>query len=220
MLLAALFPPGVAAVETRQPGDPALLHPAEAAHLRKAVAKRVGEFAAGRLCARQALERFGVHGFALRVGEDRRPLWPEGFVGSITHTHGFYGAVVARATELRAIGVDAEVIGRVDRHLWPKICTDGETAWLERLDPAGQAQLSALIFSAKEAFYKCQYGLTQAWVGFHDVELDPQATDLRAGRFAVRPLVPLELERQLPQPWSGSCRIEPELVLSGMCVPV
>ncbi len=219
MLLSTLFPPAVAAAETRQPGDPALLYPAEAAHLRKAVAKRVGEFAAGRLCARQALARFGVQDFPLRVGEDRRPLWPEGFVGSITHTHGFYGAVVARAAELRSIGVDAELVGRVGRHLWPKICSPGEIAWLERLDEIGQAQLGALIFSAKEAFYKCQYGLTGAWVGFEDAELDPDATDLRAGVFTVRPLVPLQLERQLPQPWSGRCRLEPDLVLSGMSVP-
>jgi len=219
MLLASLFPPAVATAETRQPGDPALLYAEEAAHLRKAIAKRVGEFAAGRLCARQALQRFGVHGFPLQVGADRRPLWPAGFVGSITHTHGFYGAVVARDTELRAIGVDAELVGRVGRHLWPAICSTAEIAWLERLDEAGQAQLGALIFSAKEAFYKCQYGLTRAWVGFHDVELDADATDLRAGRFTVRPLVPLELERRLAQPWSGSCRLEPDLVLSGMSAP-
>jgi 4'-phosphopantetheinyl transferase EntD len=218
-LLATLFPAEVAAAETRQPGDAALLFPEEAEHVAKAIAKRAGEFAAGRLCARQALRSLGVEGFPLKMGEDRRPLWPPGIVGSTTHTHGFYGVVAAREAQCRSIGVDAEVIGRVGRHLWPKICSPGETIWLESLPEAEQLRLGALIFSAKEAFYKCQYGLTRAWVGFHDVELDPAACDLHGGHFTVRPLLPLELERRLPQPWSGRCRFEPDLVLSGMIVP-
>lgn len=218
-LLASLFPDGVAAAETRQPGDPAQLYPEEAGHVAKAIAKRVGEFAAGRLCARQALQRLGVRDFPLRMGEDQRPQWPDGVVGSITHTHGFYGAVAAPAALARSIGVDAEVIGRVGRHLWPKVCSANEIAWLERLPEDQQLRFGALIFSAKEAFYKCQYGLTRGWVGFHDVELDPAASEPMTGRFTVRPLVPLALENCLPQPWSGSCRFEPDLVLSGMIVP-
>ncbi len=217
-LLAALFPEEVAAAETRQPGDPALLYPEEAEHVARAIAKRAGEFAAGRLCARRALARLGVHGFPLRMGEDRRALWPPGIVGSITHTHGFYGVVAARSASIRAIGIDAEVIGRVGRHLWPKICTPAETAWLEALDAADQVRLGALVFSAKEAFYKCQYELTRAWVGFHDVELDPAGCDPRGGCFTLRPLVPLQLERRLAPPWRGRWRLEPDLVLSGMSV--
>lgn len=218
-LLAALFPHDVAAAETRQPGDPARLHPAEAGHVARAIAKRAGEFAAGRLCARQALAQLGIHGFPLRMGEDRRALWPQGIIGSITHTHGFYGVVAARGAHYRGIGIDAEIIGRVGRHLWPKICTPAETAWLEAQDEAAQARLGALVFSAKEAFYKCQYELTRAWVGFHDVELDFAACDPLSGRFSIRPTVALQLAQQLAPPWSGRCRFEPDLVLSGMNVP-
>ena len=218
-LLSALFPADVAAAETRQPGAAAQLYPEEAEHVAKAIAKRVGEFAAGRLCARRALQRLGVRDFPLKMGEDRRPLWPQGIVGSITHTHGFYGVAAAREAQYRSIGVDAEVIGRIGRHLWPKVCSPGETIWLESLPEAEQLRLGALIFSAKEAFYKCQYGLTHAWVGFHDVELDAAACDLHGGHFTVRPLVPLALEQRLPRPWSGRCRFEPDLVLSGMIVP-
>lgn len=199
-----------------QPGDAAQLYPEEAQHLGKAIAKRVGEFAAGRICARQALEQLGISGFPLPVREDRRPQWPQGIVGSITHTQGYYAAVAARCGDYRAIGVDAELVGRVGRHLWPKICTDAEVAWLESLSEPEQTRTGALIFSAKEAFYKCQYGLTESWVGFQDVALDPLASDLQSGRFAVRPLVPLKLEQRLPPPWSGCCRFGENLVLSGM----
>src|SRR5579872_5183397 len=156
-VLASLFPPGVAAFELREPGDPALLHPAERQHLAKAAARRVGDFAAGRLCARQVLAELGVQDFALLMGEDGRPLWPPDVVGSITHTRGYYAAVGARRSSLRGIGVDAEVVGRVGPHLWPKVCTPAERGWLEELPEHLQARFSALVFSAKEAFYKCQY---------------------------------------------------------------
>ncbi|HWY24056.1 MAG TPA: 4'-phosphopantetheinyl transferase superfamily protein [Nevskia sp.] len=222
-LLASLFPPGVAAFELREPGDSALLHPEERQHLAKAAARRVGDFAAGRLCARQVLAELGIHGCPLLMGGDGRPLWPADLVGSITHTRGYYGAVGARRARLRAIGVDAEVVGRVGRHLWPKVCTPAERAWLEPLPEGQQARFSALVFSAKEAFYKCQYELTQAWVGFQDVELEPLAGEPEAGPFTIRPtirpLARLALEERLAQPWTGRWRLEGGLVVSGMAVP-
>ena len=81
-----LFPQTVVVKERRIPGDPAELHPAEAEHVARAVPKRVAEFAAGRTCARAALAEFGVREFTLRAATDRQPLWPERFIGSITHT--------------------------------------------------------------------------------------------------------------------------------------
>ncbi|MFI4979769.1 MAG: 4'-phosphopantetheinyl transferase [Nevskiales bacterium] len=216
LLLDTLFPVGVAAAARLQPGDAALLYAEEAQHLGKAIAKRVGEFAAGRICARQVLEQLGIHGFPLLVREDRRPQWPDGIVGSITHTQGFYAAVAARREDYQAIGVDAERVGRVGRHLWPKICTAAEVVWLEGLSETEQARAGALIFSGKEAFYKCQYGLTESWVGFQDVALEPLDSGLQSGRFAVRPLAPLKLEQCLPPPWFGYCRFGDDLVISGM----
>ena len=44
----------------RVPGDASLLAPEEAAIVANAVPKRVGEFAAGRLCARRALAELGM----------------------------------------------------------------------------------------------------------------------------------------------------------------
>src|SRR5208282_5779110 len=84
-----LLPPGIVVVEMHSAGDTAALLPEEAAYLGRSVPKRAQEFAAGRVCARRALAELGVVDFPLRVGEDREPLWPEGTVGSITHTTGF-----------------------------------------------------------------------------------------------------------------------------------
>ncbi len=215
-MLASLFPPHAATAERLQPGELAQLYPQEAQQVRKAIAKRVGEFAAGRICARQALQQLGVEEFPLLMGADRRPQWPPGIVGSITHTHGYYAAAAARREALRAIGVDAERVGRVGRHLWPKICTAAELTWLQGLPEPEQARAGALIFSAKEAFYKCQHELTQAWVGFHDVALEPIAGAVRSGHFAVHPMKSLELEQLLPPPWTGLWCLGGDLVVSGM----
>jgi 4'-phosphopantetheinyl transferase EntD len=185
-LLASLFPAGVAAAELRVPGEPGLLLPEEAQHVARATSKRVGDFAAGRLCARRALAHIGMPDAPLPVAEDRQPLWPAGIIGSITHTAGYGGAVVARRGALRALGIDAENVGRVGAHLWPKICTEEELAWLADLPAAAQARAGALVFSAKEAFYKCQYVLSRQWLGFHDVSLERPVPEADAGRFAVR----------------------------------
>ena len=217
-LLAALFPAEVRAAEQRQPGDPALLYPEEAAHLRQAIAKRVGEFAAGRLCAREALAQLGIARFPLLVGGDRRPQWPENVVGSITHTQGFGGAVAAPRERIRAIGVDAEVVGRVKPALWPKICAPQEIDWLGRLPAAEQERLGALVFSAKEAFYKCQYAVTRQWLEFTDVTVDFTGWELGAGSFAVRPLGILRLLQHHALPWLGRFRLHDGLVITAICL--
>lgn len=172
-LLMSLFPAGVAAAEWHGNGTAAQLHAGERQDIGQSVARRVGEFTAGRLCVRRAAVDLGIDAFTLRVGADRSPQWPSSLIGSITHTEGFRGAVLARRGTLRALGVDAEVIGRVTPELWPQICTPAEAAWLYSLADAQRASAAALIFSAKEAFYKCQYPLTHAWLDFHDLSMNP-----------------------------------------------
>ena len=72
-VLQALFPDGVVAAELREPGRVELLLPEEAGSLGRSVPQRQQEFAAGRLCARRALEPLGITGFALLPAPDRRP---------------------------------------------------------------------------------------------------------------------------------------------------
>jgi 4'-phosphopantetheinyl transferase EntD len=170
--LSSLFPPGAIAAEMREPGNTGLLWPAEAQSLRKAVLKRAQEFAAGRTCARALLAEFGIEDFPVTMADDRQPVWPDGLVGSITHTAGFCAAVLAKRTALRAVGLDSEVAGSVKAELWPSICTDSEIKWLNTLPEPQQANAATLIFSAKEAFYKCQYPLLRERLGFHDARVE------------------------------------------------
>jgi 4'-phosphopantetheinyl transferase EntD len=185
ILLGSLFPPGTVAAELRGMGDSRLLLAAEAIHVGRAVPKRVQEFAAGRLCARRALAEFGIVDFPIKMADDRQPVWPHTVVGSITHTAGFAAAVVAERRSAVALGLDTEVVGEVHADLWPSICVPAETAWLEALPEPERAAAATLIFSAKEAFYKCQYPLMGERLNFQDVSVEAAEWGGSSGPFRI-----------------------------------
>ena len=212
--IAGLFAVPVAAFEAHGPIDPRVLAPEEAAHVERAVPKRVGEFAAGRACARRALEELGVRDFVLRVGSEREPLWPAGIAGSITHTAGFCAAVAAHTTLVAALGLDAEHREAVHRRLWRQIATPEEISWLESLDSDQADEMATLIFSAKEAFYKCQFAVTREWLNFSDVSVSVGPRD-----FEIRPLRRLALELRASPPWRGRHAPERSLIVAGCSLP-
>ncbi len=161
------------------------MEPAEADLCGSFAPKRIADFAAGRLCARRALELLGIAGFFIAINPDRSPRWPAGVVGSITHTHGYACAVAAFETAVLGIGIDAESIGRVEPRLDRLIFTERESADLTRFDAADRARAATVIFSAKEAFYKCQYPRTLRWLDFTDAWIELATVDMRSGTFVV-----------------------------------
>ena len=165
---------GAVAYETATLGDIDMLLPAEREQLSGVSGRRLGHFAAGRSCARAALSALGIAAVPLLRRDDRRPDWPPGAEGSISHTDGLCVAVAARTSDLagRRIGIDVERCGRVRPELYTRLFTRREIGLLERLSTTDRSRQAAIGFSAKEAFYKAQYPLTGAWVGFTDVELE------------------------------------------------
>ena len=140
---------------------------------------RIEQFTAGRLCSRIALSRLGVAvATPIPRGEDRAPIWPKGFVGSITHTDSWCAAAVARAEDFRSIGIDLEPATPLRESLWRRICTAKERDWLHDLPEAGLT--GKVLFSAKESVYKCQYPLTTKFLGFHAVEVELADGSFRA----------------------------------------
>jgi 4'-phosphopantetheinyl transferase EntD len=216
--MAGLFPPGTVVAELRGPGDPAMLLPGEAAHLGRAVLSRAQEFAAGRLCARRALAEFGIAGFGIKVGAGRQPLWPDGLVGSITHTAGYSAAAVAARPGVCAIGIDSEVIGDVNPQIWLSICLEAETNWIRSLPALEQAAAATLIFSAKEAFYKCQYPVAAERVGFHDVSVEPLEWGAGEGGFQIRPLRRLAFSPRVEVPFQGRYRLHEQFLTAAIAV--
>jgi len=214
--LGELFPAGAVAAELREPGCPALLLPAEAQFLGKALRKRAQEFAAGRVCARRLLAEFGIRDFPLAVAEDRQPLWPDGIVGSITHTTGFCAAVVAQKNRLAAIGLDCEIAAGVKPELWSAICTPDESLWLSSLPESERKPAATLIFSAKEAFYKCQYPLTRERLRFHDVSVEPLAWGNHRGDLVVRTHRSIAFAAHAVLPMQGRYLFHEQFVTAGI----
>jgi 4'-phosphopantetheinyl transferase EntD len=146
--------------------------PEEAELVAQAIPGRRREFACGRWCARNALKRFGIHDFPLRRGPHREPIWPAGIVGSITHTSGVCAAAAASAKRYFGLGLDVEPDKELEQRLVERVSTANERSYAGFLLP----ELSArLVFSAKEAVYKCQFYLTRRFLDFNDVSIDLEA---------------------------------------------
>jgi 4'-phosphopantetheinyl transferase EntD len=158
------------------------LFPEERDHISGAVEKRQAEFGTARVCARKALAQLGVAPCSLVPYPDRSPRWPQGIVGSIAHTAGCCVAAVADVRDFAGLGLDVEVDTPLERRLESMICTDSEGARLDRFSDAERGGLAKVYFSAKEAFYKCQYATTQTLIDFKEVEIE---LDLNAGTFSV-----------------------------------
>jgi 4'-phosphopantetheinyl transferase EntD len=211
-----LFGAPVTAYELHGGGEEAWLLPEEAAAIASAAPARRAEFAAGRLCARAGLAALGLEAApVLRAG--RAPQWPAGYVGAISHTTGYALAVVARKAAAVGVGVDVEAVGRVGRHLYPKLFTDGERAALLALAPDVEARRATAWFGAKEAFYKAQFPQTGAWVGFADVAV----SDADPGRLLLRPASELAALRGWHWPVEGGWVVRDErLVVAGVTARV
>lgn len=168
--------------------------------------KRRAEFAAGRLCAARAIrlldesraETVGVNG-------DRSPRWPEGVVGSITHTDGFVAAAVARSGVVRGLGIDSEKIhdGEALAAVKSLAPTNREKNLISRLGLT-EPEAYFLLFSAKESIYKCLNPIVRIPFDFPDVSL--YEIDRERGSYRYR--LNTDLGAGFPAGFASSGRFE------------
>src|SRR6185436_5377495 len=125
-----LFPPGVWGAELTDLSQPFPLWPNEVEAVSRATDRRAVEFAAGRHCARRALELLGHAPAGLPRLSTNAPEWPSTIVGSLSHSEGYCGAVVAWRSDLAAIGFDVERRGSVSRAVLSEIASASEIAQL------------------------------------------------------------------------------------------
>lgn len=194
--IGALFDSSAVVVTLEGYGDAATLLPAERACTTGFAEARLAEYAAGRACARFGLNALGVSGYPLVSEADRRPRWPGGIVGSITHSARTCGAVVARIETYAAVGIDVERRGRIDRTLWKNLYVASELDRLARATEPDEDTLATIFFSAKESFYKCRYPLTRRWLDFLDVAVElGSAGDSGIGAYVARLVIPDDFTR-------------------------
>jgi enterobactin synthetase component D len=140
--------------------------------LRRATQKRQREFLAGRWCAKQALQCLGAGSTHVVMAEDRAPIWPDGVVGSITHTGDFAAAAVAWAADIAALGIDSEqIIDPAAARDIADICMVDEATLFKAAHGRSFCEFCTLVFSAKESVFKCLYPLTRKFLEFSDVRI-------------------------------------------------
>jgi 4'-phosphopantetheinyl transferase EntD len=169
----------VAETDPRQVPPGVGLFVEEAALVEKAVLTRRQQFTAGRQLARQAWQRLGQAPVALVNDAQRVPIWPHGIVGTITHTHVWCAAAVAREADVMGVGADVELATPLELALWERICRPEERAFLRTLPEPLPGVLAKAVFSAKESIYKALYPSVRVFLDFQSmhIALEPGPSD-------------------------------------------
>ena len=140
--------------------------------LRHATQNRQREFLAGRWCARQALQCLGVGSTDVAMAENRAPIWPDGVVGSITHSCGFAAAAVAWAADIAALGIDSEkIIDPAAAYDVADVCMVDEPTLFKAAHGRSFCEFCTFVFSAKESVFKCLFPLMRKFLEFSDVRI-------------------------------------------------
>lgn len=186
---------------------PVPVHPDELELTKDMTPDRLREFSASRNMARRALVVLGQLEIAVLSGPAGEPLWQSDVVGSLSHTSFHAGAFVAQRSRFLSVGLDIDDGRPLGEAASEDLMTSAEVEALIRAGIASStSEAERIIFSAKEALYKCQFSLTgKSDLDFLDVRLQPigslgsglgvevivDAPELRAlaNRFRVFPLV-------------------------------
>ncbi|MFI0907738.1 4'-phosphopantetheinyl transferase [Streptomyces sioyaensis] len=213
-----LLPETVSAAELFGEPPAGALLPEEEPHVSRAVDKRKHEFAAGRWCARRAMAGLGAPPVPILPGPRGEPGWPSGLVGAVTHCEGYAAAVVARSTQVRALGVDAEPAKPLPDGVLEAVALPGERAGLPR-SPSGARPLpwDRMLFSAKESVYKAWFPMTGRPLEFEDAFLTFDPDD---GTFTARLLVPgWRLGDEVLTGFQGRWAVRAGLIVTAVVVP-
>ncbi|WP_161963869.1 4'-phosphopantetheinyl transferase family protein [Xanthomonas arboricola] len=140
-------------------------------NMRQVSRKRINEYLAGRYCAERALEAAGAEaGCWLPRGSDHLPIWPPGWIGSISHADGIAAAAVVARVPGTAVGLDVERWINADQaaQICRLIASPAELELLVALPPE---QALTLLFSAKEALFKALYPSARRFMEFSAARL-------------------------------------------------
>ncbi|MBC7531438.1 MAG: 4'-phosphopantetheinyl transferase superfamily protein [Oligoflexus sp.] len=137
-------------------------------NLERAIHKRQIEYLLGRLCIKQCFQGFGVEPMIVAMGEDRSPVWPDSWVGSISHSKGQVVAVLSSKENYSGLGIDLEaLIDNPSSALQTQICCDSmELIELQTALSINEQEALTLIFSSKESLYKLIFPRYRRFFGF------------------------------------------------------
>ncbi|UYM03625.1 4'-phosphopantetheinyl transferase family protein [Solicola gregarius] len=202
----------VRVVETRADREIALFG-SEHRAIAGAVPRRRAEFGTVRWCARAALDELGIAAVPILPGERGAPIWPDGVVGAMTHCTGYRAAALARASDVAALGVDAEPNEPLPAGVLGIVASAEEAEALATLPRRGIAW-DRVLFSAKESVYKAWFPLARRWLGFEDAVVAVHPDGCFTAAVDPRLAVGVSPDRYDGRWFAGS-----ELVVTAVTVP-
>ncbi len=150
--------------------------------IQRANSNRLAEYVTGRYCAALAIRKLSGIWHNHIPSHERRPLWPKGIIGSITHSGNISHCVVAAQSDYSALGIDCEKINlSVSQciELMDQVLQSDELS----VFPSQMAASSQfyLAFSAKETVFKAFDPFIRQIYDFNKVRLT--SIDPDAGKF-------------------------------------
>jgi enterobactin synthetase component D len=151
-----------------------------------AIYGRKEEFVAARACALLGLNKLNANNKIVMRSSKRHPIWPQGFIGSISHTKDLALASIYKEGYCKSVGVDCEILIKPERFESIKdyITRAEDLRLLNNLDCNSKLSiLQTLVFSAKESLYKAISPLYEEFFGFQEAYLDK--INFEEGTFSI-----------------------------------
>ncbi len=140
---------------------------------KSAAPKRQLEYLASRYCLSQVLKQANLNpDLKVERKSDRSPIWPDQWVGSITHSNCVASVTMAPKALVSSIGIDIEEVMPIDtaRKVAKAILTDSEVGGDDRFGFEHNEWVT-LLLSAKESLYKCLHPFVGKFFGFDYAEI-------------------------------------------------
>lgn len=134
---------------------------------------RILEFSAGRMCAQKAIQKLLHSHYSYEIFREHNglPLWPKEIVGSISHKKNYCVAICGLKSEFISIGVDIECCEKSDLEIITRICVAPEIECFNSCPLEKKNIFASLMISAKEAFFKYQFPITNLFIDFDDIHI-------------------------------------------------
>ena len=147
------------------------LLPEERTLVVKSAQCRRNTFSTGRHCARELLKTLGQSPVELLRNVDGSIVWPDGFIGSVSHTNDWAvaGVAVQGLSDAKSLGIDLEIVKPIGEAVLKHISTENERVNLAK--STYQTWHATALFGLKESVYKCLRSSFGSFIRFHDVEI-------------------------------------------------
>jgi len=177
-------------------------------------ASRRTEFFTGRRCAHFGMIEAGYPNLPILRDQSRSPIWPFSIIGSITHNATIAAGIVSKKHQsILGLGIDIEDLSREIRtNITRHTLTPWEIEKWSASSPTTPVE-TKIIFSIKEAIYKCFFPMYNIYLGFQDAEI----TELTENKFKASLLKnPFPYEVKIPIPLTGKVFIDSNIIFAAL----